>query len=117
MAITQLDKAVISAEQGVLFFLLSLPAVYALTNRLLPNVVTATASGPTTVGLVVHAAVFALVTLVGMYLPREAVWLAMAVVGALALGAGHAPRNLIVWVALSIAVALGVAYAKGWLRV
>ena len=78
------EKTIISLEQGVFFYLLSLPIVYKLTNMLLPNVQTIRNGAPTLVGIFLHSIVFAIVTLVTMYVPRKLVYPTVLVVLALA---------------------------------
>ncbi len=54
---------------GLIFFILSHPIVYKLVDSILGSLVGSTASSsgcPTTLGLIVHAAVFALVTYYGV---------------------------------------------------
>lgn len=111
MGFTLQDKVFISLEQGILFYLLSLPMVYALTNRLVPNVRTAEGGAPTGAGLLLHATVFAAVTLVGMYVRREVVWVALASVLAMAVAGQYVPRE-VVWVALAVVVGLALAFGK-----
>jgi len=78
------EKTIISLEQGMFFYLLSLPIVYKFTNMLLPNVQTIRNGAPTLVGILMHSIVFAIVTLVTMYVPRKIVYPAVLVALALA---------------------------------
>ena len=58
--------------------------MYRFTNLLLPNVETVRNGAPTLAGILLHSIVFALVTLVTMYVPRKFVYGAVLIVLALA---------------------------------
>ena len=72
MTISTKKKVLISLFSAVLFIILSLPIVYEFTNNLftkLANVQTLSAENcPTIEGIIIHGLVFAILTLLSMYL-------------------------------------------------
>lgn len=120
MAITLQDKLGISAEQAAMYWLLSLPVTFALTNRLLLNVRTVQGGVPTPAGLVVHAAVFGALTFAGMFVPTHLRMWALVALVAVALVASAdafgnvASSHLRVW-ALVALVAVALAANADWL--